>query len=109
MHEAIRYNFDVCMCIICVFGKRLHAYNLDASKHVTFLHIFAMYVINNMQSLGVVGTVRLANGLVPKQGIVEICLNGLWSRVCGVNWGYQESLVVCRQLGYPTTKPSMHV
>ena len=62
-----------------------------------------------MLSLGVVGAVRLTNGLVPVQGIVEICLNGSWSRVCGVHWDYQESLVVCRQLGYLTSKLGMHV
>ena len=62
-------------------------------------------------SLGAEGTVRLNNGLLPEHGIVEICINGLWHRVCGVNWGYQNSFVVCRQLGYPATKPGtyMHV
>ena len=36
-------------------------------------------------------------------GRVEICINGVWGRVCGVNrYGVfgNYSRVVCRQLGY---------
>ena len=61
-----------------------------------------LYII--IKNLGEIGAVRLTNGLSPEQGIVEICLNGSWFRLCGRNWNYWNTLVVCRQLGYPDTK-----
>ena len=49
------------------------------------------------------GTVRLVNGPVESAGRVEVCINGVWGRVCGYNpYGLDRnySRVVCRQLGY---------
>jgi hypothetical protein len=37
-------------------------------------------------------------------GSVEICVNGLWGRVCGNIWNYLSATVVCRQLGQPLGK-----
>ena len=34
------------------------------------------------------------------QGIVEICINSRWGRVCTDGWGDNDAAVVCRQLGY---------
>ena len=49
------------------------------------------------------GNVRLAGGLDPTEGRVEMCVQGRWSGVCHSNWNYQDVFVVCRQLGYPAT------
>ena len=47
------------------------------------------------------GTVRLVDGPVESAGRVEICIHGVWGRVCGGNqFGLYHSRVVCRQLGY---------
>ena len=46
------------------------------------------------------GDVRLAGGLTPTQGNVEICINGAWGTVCDDGWGIPDSNVLCRQLGY---------
>ena len=49
------------------------------------------------------GTVRLVDGPVESAGRVEVCINGVWGRVCGINRHgiYSDySRVVCRQLGY---------
>ena len=49
------------------------------------------------------GTVRLVGGPVESAGRVEVCIHGVWGRVCG---GHRYGLygnysrVVCRQLGY---------
>ena len=37
-------------------------------------------------------------------GRVEICLDGLWSSVCGFWWNYNAARVVCRELGYDGRK-----
>ena len=49
------------------------------------------------------GDVRLAGGLHPTEGRVEVCAQGRWTGVCSSNWNYQDAFVVCRQLGYPAT------
>ena len=46
------------------------------------------------------GTFRLAHGPVESAGRVEICVNGVWGRVCDNGWDINNARVVCRQLGY---------
>ena len=46
------------------------------------------------------GQLRLAEGNIPNEGRVEICLNNHWGTVCDDLWGHIEATVVCRQLGY---------
>ena len=48
------------------------------------------------------GELRLAGSNIPNEGRVEICMNNVWSTVCGDSWGSSDATVVCRQLGYLT-------
>ena len=45
---------------------------------------------------------RLAGGTATS-GRVEICIGGVWGRVCGIYWDIHDAQVICRRLGLPST------
>ncbi|RDD41199.1 Deleted in malignant brain tumors 1 protein [Trichoplax sp. H2] len=46
------------------------------------------------------GDVHLVNGSQPNIGRLEMYNNGIWGTVCGTNFDQNDTMVVCRQLGY---------
>ena len=49
------------------------------------------------------GDIRLRDGASPTEGRVEFCYNNQWGTVCDDVWSAEDAMVVCRQLGYPTS------
>ena len=47
------------------------------------------------------GSIRLMDGVTDRDGRVEVCVEGQWTRVCHGNWDFRDAAVVCNQLGYP--------
>ena len=33
---------------------------------------------------------------------MELCINGVWSRICNEGWDYRDAIVTCNQLGLPS-------
>ena len=56
------------------------------------------------------GEVRLVGGVTNSSGILEVCANGMWGRVCNFfeYWGPESARVVCRQLGFSENSKDSH-
>ena len=54
------------------------------------------------------GDLRLVGSPVDSEGTVEMCQNGAWNSLCSNNWGYQETVIVCRQLQLPIDGKNDH-
>ena len=46
------------------------------------------------------GEVRLHGGAGSSNGHVEFCKDRVWGRVCSDGWDMNDTMVVCRQLGF---------
>ena len=46
------------------------------------------------------GDLRLVGGTHPAEGRLEFCFGGVWGTVCNDQWGAEDALVACRQLGF---------
>ena len=67
------------------------------------MYVFIVCYLSLVHVAGSVGAVQLTGGLIPEEGTVQVCVNGMWSSVCDSYWDYKDAFVVCRQLGYPAT------
>ena len=46
------------------------------------------------------GDVQLVGGRTEREGIVEMCYNGVWGAVCADGWNDIAANITCSQLGY---------
>lgn len=51
--------------------------------------------------------VRLVGGNQSYEGRVEIYHSNQWGTICDDLWGFEEAVVVCRQLGYTSAKKAV--
>ena len=45
------------------------------------------------------GAVRLVDGETATEGRVEVCQGGVWGTICNDHWTYEDTDVVCGELG----------
>ena len=83
-----------CWFTLWTSSRFLHLYILLISLEI---FLFSLKIVpSNCTS----GAVRLVNGSSDREGIVEVCYQGVWTAVDGVYWDYRDARVLCRQLGY---------
>ena len=46
------------------------------------------------------GEIQLINGMVPSEGTILICVDGVWGSVCDFGFDANAAAVVCRSLGF---------
>ena len=59
-----------------------------------------MFVPNGILGACQAGTIQLVTGQSEGTGLVQVCLDGSWTYVCGSGWSTADAEVACRQLGY---------
>ena len=59
-----------------------------------------MYAPNGIAGVCQGGTIQLVSGQSEGTGLVQVCLDGSWTYVCGSGWSNADAAVACRQLGY---------
>ena len=47
---------------------------------------------------------RLVNGTVAREGRLEICVFGVWGRVCAQHFSKSAAQIACRQANYTDVK-----
>ena len=50
------------------------------------------------------GDIRLLGGLTAAQGTIQLCVKNEWAAICDQYWSAKDARVVCRQLGFNTSK-----
>ena len=65
-------------------------------SYTNVINLHYMYLANASCDTG---SVRLVNGTTMSEGIVEVCLNGVWGNIISTGWNTPDAEVVCRQLG----------
>ena len=73
----------------------LHTYN------VFFKGFSPLYDVMYVAPCQPDGSLQLySSGSFPSQGILEVCVNSTWGRVCADNWDTSQTQIACEQLGY---------
>ncbi|XP_052084656.1 neurotrypsin-like [Mytilus californianus] len=68
---------------------------------VTRIKIFCFlsFFLTSLSRTSREGEIRLVGGACQLQGRLEIFHNGIWGTVCDDSFGYNDAIVVCKQLG----------
>ena len=46
------------------------------------------------------GNVRLVNGTLTREGRLEVCVRGVWGRVCAYNFRKSAAYIACKLSGF---------
>ena len=67
-----------------------------------FFIVLPIVVTESRCEDGALRLVKSADLSLEGSGLVEVCVNQHWSRVCHETWDRIEAIVVCRELGFPS-------
>ena len=87
-----------------IHQSSVYVNSIDTSTALTLFPIANTTVYSNCSD----GDIRLVGGRNNSEGNVQICYNNAWTSVCSDYWDTNDAAVVCRQLGYQTTRSKIN-
>lgn len=100
-----------CRSFISSFSTCSHSQDVGVACYPTGLRthdssgeciIIFFLPCSSLAQCNTTGETRLVGGRDKYEGRVEICLDGTWGTVDRYLFSYNDSVVVCRSLGFPT-------
>ena len=78
----------------------MHTYMHTTAHVLHALTAMAVFSPSDNCNSGDIRLVDQTTELLPTgAGRVEMCIKGNWGTICGQDWGQEEAVVVCNQLG----------
>ena len=88
-------------------GVRCHG-NSKSIIHYCLSIILLLYLNEGTLMLNCThGDIQLESGRNDREGTLRVCIGHIWSTVCISGWDSRDAVVVCRQLGFPTSGTSL--
>ena len=68
--------------------------------HSLITHLYAHVATINTSANCTEGDIRLYGSAQPNEGMLHVCVDGVWSTVCHHYWDIRDTNVACYELGY---------
>ena len=95
-HNAPNHNICTFPALELVLqGSCVRIVRENQCYNLTYIHSSSHYFLDCSN-----GDIRLTGGLSDSDGTVEVCYSNIWGLIEVSEWGENDAIVICRQLGF---------